>query len=106
MVKVHFWHNRFSDTGLTGRKLISSGFGANSLHGGGAVAGKDWTKPDRGLVEYFRFEKFDFDIIGRAEIDSNLWYLTNAETKHTEQQSDFYGQVKKVWKGYRPVVRP
>ena len=36
-----------ADTGLTGRKLISEGYGSEIPNGGGALAGKDGGKVDR-----------------------------------------------------------
>lgn len=37
----------FSDTGLTGRKIIADTYGGEAHHGGGAFSGKDPTKVDR-----------------------------------------------------------
>ncbi|MFA7705246.1 methionine adenosyltransferase [Mycoplasmopsis synoviae] len=37
----------FSDTGLTGRKIIVDTYGGSARHGGGAFSGKDATKLDR-----------------------------------------------------------
>ncbi|MFL1037738.1 methionine adenosyltransferase domain-containing protein, partial [Mycoplasmopsis synoviae] len=37
----------FSDTGLTGRKIIVDTYGGSARHGGGALSGKDATKLDR-----------------------------------------------------------
>ncbi|MDO4567048.1 MAG: methionine adenosyltransferase, partial [Oscillospiraceae bacterium] len=36
-----------ADTGLTGRKLMADTYGGLAPHGGGALSGKDATKPDR-----------------------------------------------------------
>ena len=44
-----------ADTGVTGRKLMVDTYGGLSLHGGGAVSGKDPTKVDRSASYMARF---------------------------------------------------
>lgn len=43
------------DTGVTGRKIISSSYGPMLPHGGGAMSGKDISKVDRFAALYARF---------------------------------------------------
>lgn len=45
----------FSDSGLTGRKLMVDTYGSLSHHGGGAFSGKDPTKVDRSAAYYARY---------------------------------------------------
>lgn len=45
----------YSDSGLTGRKIIVDSYGGLARHGGGAFSGKDYTKVDRSAAYAARY---------------------------------------------------
>lgn len=45
----------YSDSGLTGRKIIVDSYGGVARHGGGAFSGKDYTKVDRSAAYAARY---------------------------------------------------
>ena len=58
----------FSDTGLTGRKLMVDTYGTIGHHGGGAFSGKDYTKVDRTGAYIARYVAKNMVAAGVADI--------------------------------------
>ena len=64
-----------ADTGLTGRKLMVDTYGGLTLHGGGALSGKDGTKVDRSGAYMARYVAKNVVAAGLADVCTvNLAY--------------------------------
>lgn len=63
----------YSDTGLTGRKLMIDTFGAGIPHGGGAFCGKDFSKIDKtGIIYAYKYAKIFYENIFNKEKEEIL----------------------------------
>ena len=65
----------YSDSGLTGRKIIVDSYGGLARHGGGAFSGKDYTKVDRSAAYAARYVAMNIVGAGLAkQCDIQLAY--------------------------------